>query len=146
MKTNRTLKTALALAAITQSVYKNLNSPGTQNIRNPFPMRDLVLRVLPTMPLPVKAKSMQKFRMTALGKRVARNCHSYKLPKSHPPVGKSVAEIVADLQSAGFIANRNGVAMALSINRYGGNVVSVIDPKLRAGQRGRSSSRYFILS
>ncbi len=52
MNTNsRTFKEAQLCAKLTQRYYDHLNVAGTQNVRNPIPMRELVKKFLPVLPV-----------------------------------------------------------------------------------------------
>lgn len=61
--------TTMALASQVQTRYTKLNSPWTQNVRNPQPMPVLVIEALPILPEPNSVIEVRKeTKLTALGK------------------------------------------------------------------------------
>lgn len=134
-----------------QGRYTRLKVKGTQNVRNPIPMRKLILTVLPTLPAPEdKIPVTYTANLTAFGKRfndtfkVQAPAHEvlggYKFWKEN---ALSVDDVMTRIQAQGFIVNRGTVAMALSVGRYRSRVGSVLFARTD-GRRGRGVSRYFI--
>lgn len=142
--------TTMALANTVQSRYTKLGSPWTQNVRNPLPMPQLILSVLPTLPAPNSVIEVRKeTKLTALGKSFVK--HSDDKMYAHDVLGHShweenaltVDEVVEALRKKGFFALRGTVAMALNSARYVGGVESIRCQKPEGG-RGSSYCRYFL--
>lgn len=122
----------MAKAKELQKRYDALGASPYQSVRNPMPMHQLVLTVLPTLPDPssmVDAK--QTTRISAFGKSFlaaqtvkvnAYDTLGYDFYKQH---GLTVDEIVAKLQSQGFIVRRGTVAVALNVARWNGKAHSM---------------------
>lgn len=115
-------------------------------------MHQLVLTVLPTLPLPSDIIPVHKAtRITALGKSFVKHSddkayaidalgHDYWESKA-----LSVDEIVAKLTAKGFIVRKGTVAMALNAGRYSAGVASFRCNKTNVTElRGSSYCRYFI--
>ena len=151
MKNSKTLKDALVLAKMTQQRYTALKSPPTQNVRNPFPLRELVQDALPSLPRPdaiVKGKA--KYTFTVNGQRFVKTSNVQM--KLVEVVGTdffvqnslSASALVAKLRNAGYIANEGTVRLTLNLNRHAGLVQRV---RLAAtGRQGRPGVNYFKLA
>lgn len=151
-KSSRYLRNTMTKATALQGRYNALGASPYQNVRNPMPMHQLVLTVLPTLPLPSAVIPVHKAtRITALGKSFVKHSddkayaidalgHSYWEGKA-----LSVDEIVAKLQAKGFIVQRGTVAMALNSGRYSAGVASIRCQKTNVTDlRGSSYCRYFL--
>jgi hypothetical protein len=118
MKRNKLFDAALALAKTTQEFYLTIGAAGTQNVRNPLPMRELVPCVLPTL------------RST---KSAAKN-------------GMTTVEVFDALVQCGFVVKRTTVIKTLSILSRHALVCAVAEQaapsKIRS--RGRPPFRYFL--
>lgn len=142
--------TTMALANQVQSRYNKLGSPWTQNVRNPLPMPQLILSVLPTLPAPNAVIEVRKeTKLTALGKSFIKVSDDKAfaqdvLGRDHwEQTAVTVDEVVEALQKKGFFALRGTVAMALNSAKYGHNVQTMRFTKPEGG-RGSSYCRYFI--
>ena len=144
------IATTMAKANEVQTRYDKLGSPWTQNVRNPLPMPQLILSVLPTLPAPNSVIEVRKeTKLTALGKSFVKV--SDDKAYAHDILGHShweqnaltVDEVVEALRQKGFFALRGTVAMALNSGRYNANVQSMRFTKASGG-RGSSYCRYFL--
>jgi len=134
-----------------QASYDRLGAKSTQNVRNPIPMRKLILTVLPTLPAPTdKILVEYTANLTTLGKRfndtVRVNVPAHEVLGGHKfweENALSVDDVMTRLQAQGFIVNRGSVAMTLSVGKYRSHVNSVQFQSVQ-GIMGRPISRYFV--
>ena len=110
----RTFDEAVTFANMTQHRYSALGAAGTQNVRNPLPMNQLVPTVLNT----ATEKSAKKRGMTA-------------------------DEVVSALTACGYIARRGTVNCSLNTLKIYG-FLGTVPAKRRPGQRGMLTPRFFL--
>lgn len=160
MKESKYLKDTMDLAHELQFRYNILGAPQTQNVRNPMPMHQLVLTVLPTLPDPsaiVEAK--QIIKTTVLGKSFLKtqtvkvNAYDTLGRAYYNTHGLSVDEIMGILEAKGFIAHRSSVTMALNSARWNNKAQSMRFTKPRTSKeimlgirRNTSYCRYFAIA
>lgn len=115
-------KDTMTKAKDVQKRYNLMGAPGTQNVRNPFPMKTLVAKRLPHLVGPdSKIRIVRSAYLTDSGKAFLQGLPNDTatarevLPKSYWETSAiSVQEMTAKLQSEGFIVKPGAVAMALS--------------------------------
>lgn len=146
------VRETMAQARSLQSRYNRLGASGTQNVRNPIPMKDLVLTVLPTIPAPdanitvtrtvtaiIKGKTYRKrVKSTAVAGEV--------LPVEMWEKTPTAEEVTAALQAKGFFANLGTVRASLNAAHYRSGVASMrfVRPTGNPAQPNTSYCRYFI--
>lgn len=131
--------------------YDALGASHTQNIRNPIPMRRLVVSVLPVLPslnTIVETETVTKikfngktFTRKTKGKAYARDVMP---PEDWKKYGMTAEEVINDLQDRGFIVrSKNTVHCMLSqALKFRWNKVQAIS-EFRTGRRGKPRKRYF---
>ena len=125
MKSSKYLGSTLAVARGLGAMYSNLGASSYQQVRNPFPMRELVKSVLPSMSAP--PPDIQPWEE---GFTHGNTINALKRWKSK---ARTVEQIMADLRARGFIVNKPGVIMALC-NTNG--IVARRDRAYRLTKRG----------
>lgn len=141
----RMLRRANMWASITQGLYNGIGSPSTQRVRNPFPMHALVEAALPTLPDPYKPLTVTaKYKVN--GKTFTRKITapaSQLLPAAEwQKQGKTVQDIIGDLEAEGFRAPEMGVRGALfKLSRLG--LIENVSTNPFEGRRGRPRALYF---
>lgn len=99
------MKNALVLAHATQKHYERLNAPGTQNVRNPRPMWQLVMEILPL--------------------------YDHKKGTNF----MTVNEIVGALKAKNFFANRSNVTQAIRFLQTEPGMIGEVEfPPFRQGR------------
>ena len=140
------IQSTMEQAHALQARYSNLKSPGTQNVRNPFPMWQLVQTVLPTIPHPldnVNAKVRVKF--TVFGKKMVKTETKKLLAKDSLPANYwekhalSVSDIITKLEDDGFICNPPSVRIALA--SVG---ATAFRSKNKTGKKGAPLCKYYL--
>ena len=145
MKTS--LRSTLRKAKSLQHKYNILKSPSTQNIRNPFPMHQLVEMALPVLPDPNSIIPVTlNFSFTFHGKKYVKREMSNEFARdiidhtAWTKAARTPRQVMADLQAMGYIVNSQAtVASSLSLAQSMGKVASV--PQVRV--YGRPRSLYF---
>lgn len=138
---SKTIKNTMKRAKDLQQRYKKMGAPGTQNVRNPLPMRLLVLEVLPMLPLPYDRMAKRAIKLTSLGKKFAKG---QKTISALRLFGKqfwedqslTTEEIVNELRNKGFITNDRSVKCAISTAMQQNNI-SFVDYKGNRNDRQR---------
>jgi hypothetical protein len=140
------LRKSMEHAHALQARYANMKSPVTQNVRNPFPMWQLVQTILPTIPHPLdNVKAKVRFKFTVLGKQMVKTEIRNMLAKDSLPAdywekhALSFSAIVALLCDDGFICNRAGVRVALM--NIGATSFRV---KNSTGKKGAPICKYYL--
>jgi hypothetical protein len=150
--------TTMAKAHEVQIRYNTLGAPWTQNVRNPLPMPQLILAVLPVLPASHSVIPVRKTtRLTALGKSFTSHVDGKMFAIDvlgndyYKANALTVDEVCEALRKQGFIAHRGTVAMALNWGRHGGKVESMRFTKPRTAEeiglgtrRNTSYCRYFV--
>jgi len=133
----------MAQAKNLQQRYTYIGAAKTQNVRNPLPMHQLVLEVLPSLPVPTAIVDTKiRTKLTIAGRQFVKqvNAKSFAKDVLPPDFWKKNAvtaqEIVENLQSRGFIANIGSVRNALQ-----GQAKSM---RFNRDEDNKSYSRYFI--
>jgi hypothetical protein len=143
----RTLRQAHAL----QARYTALGAPSTQNIRNPLPMRKLVVSVLPVLPdldaiVNVQTTTKCKFN----GRTFTRKTNGKAYARDIVPLdqwrknGMTVDDVMGDLERRGFIVRSATTVRCMLSQALGSrwsNVQSVSQPN--GTGRGRPRKLYF---
>lgn len=107
-------------AQVLQARYHYLKAAGTQNIRNPLPMRELVKTVVPVLPKPTDLVNFEtRTKLTIDGKNFIKKELKVDFAKSILPTNYwqkhavSFNTIFRTLKDRGFIVNRGSVRTAL---------------------------------
>lgn len=143
------LRNTLRQAHALQARYTALGAARTQNVRNPLPMRKLVVSVLPVLPdldaiVKVQTVTVCKFN----GRTFTRKTNGHAYARDIVPLdqwrkaGKSVLDVMGDLEAKGFIVRNQGtVACALSqaLGSRWSKVQSISQPR----PLGRPRKLYF---
>ena len=149
MKNSKFLRNTMAKALTLQAHYNHLGASSYQSVRNPIPMHQLVLTVLPKLPaLNSTIEVKKETKMTALGKSFiktttgkgfALDVLGLEYWKEH---SISADDIVTKLRVKGFIARRSTVVSALSRARNNGAQVL----RFNESREGKTVSlaKYFI--
>ena len=143
---DKTLKAARKL----QARYNNLNSPGSQRVRNPYPMHQLVMNSLPVVPDPnavVEGVITQTFIVN--GKKHVIKSATFTTMNELLGAGyiNKVAltkyDLDLQLREKGYTANVSGVSQALAQLKRAGLIGSIAIPRPITQKRGRGLSIYF---
>ena len=145
MKTS--LRSTLHNAKTLQMKYNRLGSPSTQNIRNPFPLHELVQMALPILPNPNCIIPVTlNFSFTFHGKKYVKREMSNEYARDiidqtvWTKAARSPRQVMADLRKMGYIVNSQAsVAQSLIVSRSLGKVASI--PQMRP--MGRPRNLYF---
>jgi len=145
------LATALVEAKDLQGKYNVLDSPKTQNVRNPFPMRVLLQNELAPLPLnqfhvkyPNTSSIRQKVRVR-VGKKYVSVIAAIGVADLINQAGKTPDEIISDLESKGYIVNRSTAHQMLS-NLKSWGLIDGIPDKTKSYPAGRPPFKYFVKS
>ena len=146
---DKTLKAARKL----QARYNNLNSPGSQRVRNPYPMHQLVMNSLPVVPDPnavVEGVITQTFLVN--GKKHITNTRTFTTMNELLGVGyiAKVAltkyDLDIQLREKGYTVNSVAcISQALAQLKAAGLIGSITAPRpiTQKRGRGRGLSIYF---
>lgn len=148
-KSPQYLRSTLRQAKALQARYTALGAASTQNIRNPLPMRKLVVSVLPVLPdldaiVNVKTVTTCKFN----GRTFTRKVNGKAYARDVVPLdqwrkcGMSVLDVMGDLERRGFIVRNQGTVACMLSQALGSRwskVQSVSQPR----PLGRPRKLYF---
>lgn len=150
MKKSNYLTRTLKQAHHLQGRYDHLGAGVHQGIRNPLPMRELILTVLPVVSSEDVAAVQSLPRLTKLGKaftstKVAKLQQKIQAltAEAQSTVGITIDEAIAKLEERGFFAKKMTVSMALNNAKYHNGVDTIRCNKVGGG-RGSSHVRYFV--
>lgn len=136
MKKSQTyLRNTMRKARVLQGRYNALGASSYQSVRNPLAMRELVLTVLPVLPNPLAIVSVKRqTRLTIAGKTYIKNEIAREFARDAMPAdawqkkGLTVEQVMAKLESKGYIVNLGNVACGIQLARQAGHVASVPGP------------------
>ena len=142
------LKTALPIAHDLQRRYTALRAASTQNVRNPLPMWKLVIDALPVLP---QKYEQVKVRLSVKGQKFIRSLPAHLVfdETYWEKHSFTVEDVVSKIQSAGFIAKRNTVAMTLNHllrSRMAVSIRCVRPLPKQAYRKNTSYCRYHLLA
>ena len=142
------LRNTLRDARSLQAQYSVMGAPSTQNIRNPLPLHELILIVLPELPHPNGCISVErKLKFTVGGKTFIKKQMTVETVKSLVPAstfknnGRTAAEVIQDLQNMGYIVHPPSVTAAL-VSLKSRNKISGVNGD-RINSIGRPPMKYF---
>jgi hypothetical protein len=146
---NKYLKKTLTMAQKLQARYNNLNATGTQRVRNPFPMHQLVMEAIPTL---VNPNEFVDFTGTVTakfhGKTIKREITHTVLARhilGDDYIEKSaltIIDLVDTIKSKGYHANAGLVSSAIQQLKAAG-LVQGVKTKQYANNATRPYSVYF---
>lgn len=140
-------------AQVLQARYHYLKAAGTQNIRNPLPMRELVKTVVPVLPKPTALVNFEtRTKLTIDGRDFIKKELKVDFAKSILPANYwqkhavSKNEVFEMLTKRGFIVNK--ATLGVFISQAHGIQSLRVKKQVPAGheKRGSSYKLYFIES
>ena len=146
----------MTLAKDLQKRYNVMGAPGTQNVRNPFPMKTLVAQQLPHLEGPdSKIRVTRLAYLTKNGEKFFQGLPDESIlarevlsPAYWEKNAVSVQEMTAKLQSQGYIVKPGAVAMALSTLAHETGMVGKMRFHHYVGSKSRGQwayKRYFFV-
>ena len=149
-KSPQYLRQTLRHAKALQARYDALGAPRTQNIRNPLPMRKLVVSVLPVLPdldaiVDTETVTTCKFN----GKTFTRKTKSKAYARDVVPLdqwkkhGMTVQDVMSDLEQRGFLVRSETTVRCMlsqALNSKWSKVQAVSELQ---GRTGRPRKLYF---
>jgi hypothetical protein len=154
MNTNtRYMAETMDLAHDLQDRYNHLKAAGTQNVRNPLPLRLLVLTVIPTLPRPTAIVDTQvRTKMTIAGRDFIKTferkdfANNVLPPDYWTKKAVSAHEVYAILKKRGFIVSKGSISQFVS--KVPGIQSIRVKRQVPVGHdaRGTSYKRYFVES